>query len=156
MIALELGAAKDPEVKCRVTVVKEWLSLWRGMVAEDRASVENLWKKKLPQLQEAATRWLRVRGPVTAVIATLLALQWKPVRPVAWMEPSWKDNEPGALVWSWDGYESVQALIDAISETASSLAWKRASLHRCGSGLEEEYVDDIVQRATSDAPEKLA
>eukprot|EP00959_Pyramimonas_sp_CCMP1952_P469423 9494906-Pyramimonas_sp.AAC.1 len=35
----------------------------------------------------ASKRWRRVRGPIGAVVATLLDVGWKPVSPVEWHRP---------------------------------------------------------------------
>lgn len=37
-------------------------------------------------MRDSSTRWMRVKGPLSAAIATLLDMGWKPIHPTKWLD----------------------------------------------------------------------
>ena len=74
------------------TIVKENLSEWHKLQSRLpdrlRRRVHLQWTSWHQRLHPAETRWKRVRGPTSSVVATLLDLQWVPISPTRWISDS--------------------------------------------------------------------
>ena len=73
-----------------------------------------LWQKTLERLQQATVRWQIVKGPMAALIATLLDIGWQPLQLDLWLMPDgtelavdYDDGLAAALVW-----EKVEETLD--------------------------------------------
>ena len=76
-IRLAFSAAADPLVGLRRQLLQEWARPWRSGVAPT-AAVERAWPRLLASLETARSRWGRTKGPISAVISTLLDIGWRP------------------------------------------------------------------------------
>ena len=79
LLALEMGeVVRD--------VLELWIDIWLHLTAAQRKRVCRCWDLARPHIVMATRlqRWHRVKGPVSATIATLCELQWDPQGPVLW------------------------------------------------------------------------
>eukprot|EP00969_Alexandrium_andersonii_P189667 8380595-Alexandrium_andersonii.AAC.1 len=118
-IALSLGPMADPSIKARVEIVVTWLQYWHAH-PQQRARLRKAWHRLLPKLT-ASTRWLRVKGPMGALQATLRDIRWNPFDPAAWKDPSGE-------IWSYTGsLAGLSSLTRAIAESVRAQLWSAAS-----------------------------
>ena len=96
-IAARFAPGTDPAVKVRVEIVQQWFQLWAEASPEHKEQIRRLWAKQIPRLS-GSRRWSLVKGPIRAVIATLLDLKWRPVAPDTWFEPF-----PSDVIWQFCG-----------------------------------------------------
>ena len=64
--------------KLRAEMLESWVQVLAGTLS--MAAIRRAWARMRPTLEEPK-RWLRVKGPVAAVIATLGDLRWKAISP---------------------------------------------------------------------------
>ena len=71
-----------------MNIVKEWIRLWLGSTPPQCERIDAAWERAFDILHAAKphARWHYVRGPITAVIATLLDMDWTPERPDCWID----------------------------------------------------------------------
>ena len=84
-IAMNLGTHKDPFCSLRLELVEAWLRAYNDTSIPQDA-VAKLWAETLPKLADHQTRWNRAKGPLAAVVATLLDLLWVPEAPLHWVD----------------------------------------------------------------------
>ena len=97
---LTLGFEADPAVSLRAELVQCWMEVARTS-AVPRAALERVWGK-LRELISGPRRWSRVRGPMAAVVATIVDLGWVPLKPDEWEDETgenWQLNlsSPGVV-----------------------------------------------------------
>ena len=81
-IRVSLGKFSDPLVWGPSELLKAWqdhlprFSAWRG-------AVDKAWQESLLKLRAVDNRWQHVKGHLAAVQATLLDMNWTPIRRVS-------------------------------------------------------------------------
>ena len=105
--------------------------MWARAAVDTKGSISKRWTKAYRTIAAAGNRWLRVRGPITATIATLLDRGFKPLSPTQWLTPDGQyisnfDHEPGI---------SQYHVLDQIQRMLELKQWEAASSHHNGSGL---------------------
>ncbi len=138
--AIRLGftSAADPTVSAPKQVLQEWLNLLDELQPQ-KASLELAWRRLVQQLSTAKSRWGRVRGPVSAVVATLLDLGWRPLGPACWKDT---DGEEFNLLTG-----DRDRLVDfALEGALEQRAWRRAAAFHLGGGLEDGVDLTVLRR----------
>ena len=82
--ALSVGIDADPSIKLSIEVIESWLQV----LAESKVPKEAIlraWDRMKPELL-GPRRWLRVKGPMAVVIATLVDMRWQPLAPTRWVD----------------------------------------------------------------------
>ena len=141
-IAMQFGAMRDPAVQLACDVVFQWIQVlfsdpnkYGGM-----KRLETAWRKIKDKLTAAGPRrWSYVTGPMGAVIAVLLDLQWDPVAVGKWrnrLEETW-ELDPSCVL------SKVQCapLLQEIAEDVLADLWKVAAAHRGGASVEGPCTD---------------
>ena len=77
----------DPKVIVPWRQIVACIALYAEADDDTKESIRRSWHKDLIKYAVAATRWMRVVGPMGATICTLLDMQWKPLHPCRWMPP---------------------------------------------------------------------
>ncbi len=84
-IRVTFGAASDPHVFCRRQLFENWLFILDALTEDDKA-LQLAWRRTARILKAAKNKWLRVKGTMAAVIATLLDLRWQPQQADIWVD----------------------------------------------------------------------
>ena len=149
-LALELGAS-GPEFQA----VRRLMETWMMLVTRPHERPETLrrvagvWPKAVRRLLEspAKGRWRQVKGPMTAVIATLLDYHWEvdPADTFLWRSPC------GGDAWhlQLDPAEptpDIEPFVAAVEESIWAASWQRASQHYLGKGLEDGCDIECLRR----------
>jgi hypothetical protein len=79
-IRLAYDEQADPYHYGRTQLLTEWIHLHSGL-QEQRGALGLAWRKIVAKLRSSPKPWSRVNSPVSAVVATLLDLEWDPVSP---------------------------------------------------------------------------
>jgi len=66
------NASADPRVRIPYEQVQSWMAMYHRMDLKERKIVTTNWSNKLKRLQSAKSKWMCIRGPIDATIATLL------------------------------------------------------------------------------------
>ena len=119
--AVITGTSKDPGISLVIETMITWLKTLRESSIPE-AAIQRAWGKARDELQAAKSRWAKVKGPMSAAIATLLDRGWTPHQPT-----EWEDREGGRWTKVFDHYFYHQVLV----------AWGGPVLgfSRCGVGL---------------------
>ena len=74
-------------------------------------------------MADGPTRWLRVTGPMTATIATMMDIGWAPVLPNKWL------NQDKTAVATFDAIDGVtqKHVCFVIENNINKNMWKHAS-----------------------------
>ncbi len=123
---------QDPGVTLRCGLIAEWLRLW---LTSPQHHVQ--WSKAWYVLRRGLSRlsvkqrWRQVAGTISAVICTLLDLEWLPHSPHRWTDPEgcrWcikvGSTDLGIIMHHFRVYEEARL-------------WKQAQRHHLGTGLDE-------------------
>jgi len=97
-IAVCLGKRKEPFLLTTVALVREWLKWWRRS-PDQHIRATRVWmaiKKTMVGEKLAKKRWSLARGPIGALIATLLEIGWVPCGPTRW-------KDQGDALWRASG-----------------------------------------------------
>jgi hypothetical protein len=126
---LTVGLSKDPTVGLRMELFGSWLEVAVNP-SIPKQGLEKVWG----QLRESLAgprRWHQVRGPMGAVVATLMDLGWKPGSPTSW-------TDPDGIQWDIDpSAPGVAVQLKAVvAEFIEKDLWRQASQHEGGRGLE--------------------
>ena len=126
------SAHPDPRVAIPMEQISAWVGMWDRAAASTRNLIGRMWVKAYRIQAKAKNRWLMVRGPISATIASLIDLGFKPVSPTRWVTPDGIsltnfDHEPGI---------SHHRVLDYIQQLLELKQWTAASKHHNGSGLE--------------------
>ena len=127
------AAHADPRVSIPLEEIIAWIGIWGKATSSTKNAISGLWAKVYRRIAKAKTRWLVVRGAISATIATLLDLGFSPVAPTEWVTPDGQhiacfNHEPGV---------SHYHVLDQIRQMLELKQWKAASDHFNGSGLEK-------------------
>ena len=130
-ISLVLGAHRDPLVKIPLETCTLWFDLWNSL-PKSQLLIHKLWPTLLGKLQDQATRWKNVTGPLATLAATLLDIGWKPLGPLNWV-----DFE--GVEWNLDPKDPllITQFTEHFSRQVDLRVWKKASAHNLGGGLEK-------------------
>ena len=71
----------DPKVTIPVGQIETWMELFYNANQDKKKIITECWHKALAKLKGDAGRWMRVIGPMTATICTLLDMEWSPTHP---------------------------------------------------------------------------
>ena len=114
LIILNLGRNYDPQVKCVVDQVRNWLWIYGTLDGAEKLRTVRAWRKCNEHLMKAINGepqpFRRVRGPMGATIAMLHEIRWKTGGPGVWT-----DRE--GCTWRYDA-GSPACLIRAIRQHA--------------------------------------
>ena len=129
VLALSYGPSSDPGVSLPCQLVREWVHCW--VRTADQARSTRAWTITRDKLKAMAAnrRWQIVRGPMSSVIATLLALEWDPILP-----GFWSDASGGEWALTPQCLDCSQ-LVERIALDPRRQIWAKASQHHCGAGL---------------------
>ena len=83
---MTVGLAADPTITLRVELMQSWLEI-AAKPGVPHTALAKVWRRKQTELAGPG-RWSKVRGPMSAVIATLQDMRWQPVGPTSWVETS--------------------------------------------------------------------
>ena len=121
----------DPAAATRRTQAKEWLVAWQRLSLTDRFAVGRAWEKTTEDAvaKGDGRRWNVVRGPISAMVYSLLDIGWYPWKPVVWMDP--KETVRIAA----DGLADLRPVLLAIVADALNVCWGRAAENHNGQGL---------------------
>lgn len=127
-IRLCFGAEQDPLIKARAQLLGNWAKMMAkpgGLLQQ----VRGVWRKAQLRLGTQADRiWKRVRGPITAVIATLRDLDWKSPFPDEWIDFEGQRWQAGG--------SDLTALTARVAQSVERQVWPVAATHPQGAGLE--------------------
>ncbi len=84
-IRLAYDETADPHHYGRTQLLREWLHLYTEL-QDQRGALALTWRRITAQLRSSPRPWNKVKGPVSAVVATLLDLEWDPVGPGLWRD----------------------------------------------------------------------
>ena len=102
------------------------MRLYQEASDDKKTEIKKQWPKKLRQLEDAGTRWMRTRGPMAAAISTLLDMQWRAPHPTKWLPPlgDEEDNE----VMNFAEHESIleHKVAHYAKHTATKKMWAEA------------------------------
>ena len=131
-IALEIGQLNDPAIKSRAITIADWVRLWCEADGHLRHELGATWTAKLAELKGRAN-WKKVKGPLGAVICTLIDIGINPRSPDMWVAP-------GGATWRIDDRQPPQNpnyFAKLISSMVGVKLWKKAAEHRAGQGVQE-------------------
>ena len=139
LLAMHLGT-KDPGLELRRQLVLEFCIVWKSS-PELHDRIRAAWRHLTPRLWPSKFRWARVKGPISAVIATLYEAGWTPAYPDAWRRPTADGSEVWRLPCASDeGFSQGDAdFSDLLSDLVQDLGtqfWTQAAEHYGGEGLE--------------------
>ena len=80
-----------------------------------------------------AGRWPKARFPISAVVATLYDIGWKPLAPDAWQQPPLEDGYP--VYWKIVEGGGAMSFLKTLSDSIVEGLWQHAEGHRLGQGL---------------------
>ena len=93
------------------------------------APLRQQWLHIATRVAPVRTRWKRVVGPVSALIAMLLQAQWRPRAADLWLDP-------GGVPWRLSFGMDPRQLQQALAATVEQQLLSEAARHRAGKGLE--------------------
>ncbi len=123
------GPGADPAVQIPLEQLGAWIDFWQAADAAMRSRVRRAWKSVMPALVKAHSRWPMVKGFMSATIATVADLGWRPASP-----SHWRVNEGMMAVLDEVKYAKAHILEAAYRTLISNLA-KRAEDHQHGGGI---------------------
>ena len=110
-----------------------WAQLWNEMKgdADEEREMRVAWRKGLQEVILDKKGWRAAKGPLSATVAVLNQIGWKPIAPGYWQTKS-QDREATLSNKNYDNYE----IADAVSDAYEEAAWQSASQHYLGGRLE--------------------
>ena len=75
------AAHPDPRVAIPMEQISAWVGMWTRASASTRRVLGRMWVKAYRIVAAAKNKWMMVRGPISATIASLIDLGFKPVSP---------------------------------------------------------------------------
>ena len=88
---------------CRQAQAKEWIRFWGQATLSQKLAVGRVWKHALEKATSSGEgqRWKAAKGPISAMVTTLLDIGWYPNSPAVWTDSSltvWvNEGQPGDL-----------------------------------------------------------
>ena len=105
--------------------------LWQSMPKTEQDLLRLVWTTQYHHLQ-GRYRWNRVKGPLTATIATLAHVGWKGAKPDFWWSP-----EGGGWALPSEPTPLGPLFEDSLLRSITAVNWQKAANHYEGPGLEE-------------------
>ena len=130
--AVNWGRHNDPCTTMPRSSLRKWLHTL-ARKPELAEQIEAAWQsKKLKSLKAgtAQTRWLRVRGPISSLVATLCDAGWDTAGP-----RDWTDHR--GQRWQATGALNTKSVEAALFDSLEGHQWEAAAEHRLGSGLQQ-------------------
>ncbi len=119
----------DPFMYGRLELFRAWLHILVALQPQ-RKSLSLAWIRAVRSLQASPRPWFKAKGTMSAVIVSLLGLNWTPAGPALWID---SDGERFDLD-EWDHDRLIEyALRGAVSESI----WLQASRWHHGRGLHQ-------------------
>ena len=137
LLQLEYGEAGDPFGTSAFQVLNSWVEvITHSEAMRDRA--ERAWQRAVDVRRQRSPqrRWQGITGIMSAIIALLLDLSWKPLGPWHWVTDC---EEPFAIDRSVlsDPTLDWSALRAEFAAALRRKLWAKASRHYCGRGLQD-------------------
>ena len=128
LLALEIRE-HDPAKKVVRDVLELWIDIWLHLTAAQRKRVYRSWDLAKPRIVSATRRqrWHRVKGPLTATIATLCELQWDPQGPALWTTV---DGDQLSLVADGAAADPDTCAVKSQRQSTSSCGRRRHNTNR--------------------------
>ena len=125
----------DPRVVMPLGQVRTWMRLWKNADETVKDDIKKVWKIGLRRMADEQARWMRVTGPMSATIATMMDVGWAPVLPNRWLT---KDK---SAVATFDAKEGITQMhvCHIIENDILDKIWKHAADASCGRGLQTGY-----------------
>eukprot|EP00973_Karenia_brevis_P086040 11932301-Karenia_brevis.AAC.1 len=130
-LALQNGARRDPSIGQVIDLCREWLRWW-SRATDQRVRISKAWfvVRRRMQALEPAKRWRKVKGPIAAVINTLLQIGWSPDQPAKWVDAE-------GLVWQVvEGSSDCDEFFHKIAEDCSKKLCRSVASGHNGAGCE--------------------
>ena len=93
-------------------------------------------------LRDGSSRWMKVRGPLRAVMCVLFAAGWFPLHSTKWKQA----GGDGFFLGSFTGVGGSAEMIQILSRAILSVHWARAATHCDVAGLERQYGVAIIKQ----------
>ena len=137
---LALTSTPDPAIHFPLEQVMTWIDLWRDS-PEMRPRLQRAWQRIRTTMSSktATARWRHARGPLGALIATLLDHGWTPTAADRW-------EDPAGQGWQIDGdpYDHTH-LHQHLHHAFGKKLWQQAAAHHLGQGLEDgAYMEPML------------
>ena len=126
--AMTVGPDSDPMIKIRLEVIESWLQVLVETSVPMEA-IRRAWGRLRASL-EGPRRWASVKGPMAAVIATLVDLRWRPLEP-----DKWEDEQDTVLEIDPRRAGVVPQVAAAVRQRCREIVWSKAEEHHGGGGL---------------------
>jgi hypothetical protein len=137
-IRLAYHETADPFQFGRLQLLGEWLATQPDLQDQQKA-LERAWGKLVEQLEGSPRRWSMVKGTISAVIATLMDLEWEPRSPTMWVD---SDGEEFHIPTC----DHDRLLKYALSGAVNQQVWQAASKWHLGRGAERGVDLTTVRR----------
>ena len=139
-VAIRLGFSEyaDPMVAARKQLLQEWIRLWDSLQPQ-RRMVERAWEKLRATLSVAKSPRGRTKGPISAVISTLMDLKWTPLAPNRW-------EHPDGLIFDFEVDDTDQLHDYELQGSLEQVVWAQAEGHHLGQGLWQGADLTVVKR----------
>ena len=126
-----------PVKRALVQQIRDWLEQWWQAEEEEKVGITSAWRQTWDIMAKVNcnTRWKRVKGPLSATIAVLMEIGWKPAQPNLWV------SRQGTQVASRMERGDQATIMAAIGDEVSRILWARAADHEGGGGLEKGQPD---------------
>ncbi|CAK0847722.1 unnamed protein product [Prorocentrum cordatum] len=142
----------DPAKSIPREQLAAWLDQWFAH-PELHARIARAWQPSLRRLRLAGeSRWRRVRGPISATVATLLDAGWDPVDHDFWVtdeDVGWRFPSPDQPSFAEAAADYVELLLD-YERSIDRKLWKQAALHQGELAL--EFVPSKLSQQCYDDP----
>ena len=135
LLRWRLDHASDPAWKEPVRQIQLWIQLWKGTKSNGHATqIRQAWKTEQSSVLQRGVNWSRVKGPLSATVATLKLHGWRPASPDTWFVNEGAKEENAVL--SGKPFES-EMVIRRFGRDVETSIWKEAASHYMGMGLEK-------------------
>ena len=122
----------DPRIVMPMGQVRTWMRLWKDSGDDLKKDIKEVWKTALRKMADQNTRWMRVRGPLAATIATLMDIGWTPALPNKWL------TSDKSMIATFDAIDGVTQyhVCHSIESDIHNKMWRHAAEGYCGRGLQ--------------------
>ena len=137
-IVLTLGMKNHPGFKCPVEQVQSWFDVLSAPNIDMVDVARAFFVIKQELLAKQRTMWQRVKGPIGAIIATLVRYGWNPISPFKWFG--------GGIPWIYQIGADPAQLLEVFRVDVDKHVWEQAARGRNGRGLENGGDVTIIRR----------
>jgi hypothetical protein len=141
------GKYIDPFIDIRVQHIREWMDLWDSMDTDVRRRVRKFWSREMPGIVKDPMRWREVKGPISATIATVHDIGWKPAAP-----DRWRTSEDYMAMVGSAPFSSAHIQAQARRDLDRALA-EKACLHADGVGMGSCIILDPAKKGEEAIPQ---